>query len=80
MPYQPAANRYQAMVYRRCGRSGLQLPALSLGLWNSFGEGASIESVHGLICRAFDLGITISIWPTTTDRPRARRKTAWAGS
>ena len=58
MPYQPAANRYQAMVYRRCGRSGLQLPALSLGLWNSFGEGASIESVRGLIFRAFDLGIT----------------------
>ena len=58
MPYQPAANRYQAMVYRRCGRSGLQLPAISLGLWNSFGEGASIESVRGLIFRAFDLGIT----------------------
>ena len=58
MPYQPAASRYQAMVYRRCGRSGLQLPAISLGLWNSFGEGASIESVRGLICRAFDLGIT----------------------
>jgi L-glyceraldehyde 3-phosphate reductase len=46
------------MVYRRCGRSGLQLPAISLGLWNSFGEGASIESVRGLIFRAFDLGIT----------------------
>ena len=58
MPYQPAANRYQAMVYRRCGRSGLQLPAISLGLWNSFGEGASLESVRGLLFHAFDLGIT----------------------
>ncbi|RPI07788.1 MAG: L-glyceraldehyde 3-phosphate reductase [Zetaproteobacteria bacterium] len=58
MPYQPAANRYQAMVYRRCGRSGLLLPAISLGLWHSFGEGASIESVRGLIFRGFDLGIT----------------------
>jgi len=46
------------MVYRRCGRSGLQLPAISLGLWNSFGEGASLESVRGLLFRAFDLGIT----------------------
>lgn len=58
MPYQPAASRYQAMVYRRCGRSGLQLPAISLGLWHSFGEGASVESVRGLLFRAFDLGIT----------------------
>jgi L-glyceraldehyde 3-phosphate reductase len=46
------------MVFRRWGRSGLQLPAISLGLWNSFGEGASPESVRGLLFRAFDLGIT----------------------
>ena len=58
MPYQPAANRYQAMVYRRCGRSGLRLPAISLGLWHSFGEGASLESMRGLLFHAFDLGIT----------------------
>ena len=58
MPYQPAANRYQAMVYRRCGRSGLQLPSISLGLWHSFGEGASLQSMRGLLFRAFDLGIT----------------------
>jgi len=58
VPYHPAATRYQAMVYRRCGRSGLQLPALSLGLWHSFGEGASLESARELLFRAFDLGIT----------------------
>jgi L-glyceraldehyde 3-phosphate reductase len=58
MPYQPAADRYQAMRYRRCGRSGLQLPVISLGLWNSFGEGASPQSIRGLLFRAFDLGIT----------------------
>jgi L-glyceraldehyde 3-phosphate reductase len=58
VPYQPAANRYQAMVYRRCGRSGLRLPAISLGLWHGFGEGASLESMRGLLFQAFDLGIT----------------------
>ncbi|WP_127599757.1 L-glyceraldehyde 3-phosphate reductase [Nitratireductor alexandrii] len=58
MGWQPADNRYERMHYRRCGRSGLKLPAVSLGLWQNFGD----DTPHGVkraICRkAFDLGIT----------------------
>jgi L-glyceraldehyde 3-phosphate reductase len=58
MTYVPAENRYEAMPYRRCGRSGLQLPAISLGLWNNFGDDRSIESQRATLRRAFDLGVT----------------------
>src|SRR3954454_10921160 len=59
MPHTPAANRYDhAALYRRCGRSGLQLPALSLGLWHNFGDVDPPENRRALILRAFDLGIT----------------------
>lgn len=58
MTYTPAADRYEKMVYRRCGKSGLKLPAISLGLWHNFGH----DTPHDLkrsICRtAFDHGIT----------------------
>jgi len=58
MSWHPADTRYDAMIYNRCGRSGLKLPAISLGLWHNFGH----DKPHGLkrdICRrAFDLGIT----------------------
>jgi L-glyceraldehyde 3-phosphate reductase len=58
MPWTPADDRYNNMVYRRCGRSGLDLPALSLGLWHNFGEDTP-HTVKRAICRtAFDLGIT----------------------
>ena len=56
--YLPAADRYDGMTYRRCGRSGLQLPALSLGLWNNFGAAYSFENARALVRTAFDLGIT----------------------
>lgn len=56
--YLPAADRYDGMIYRRCGRSGLQLPALSLGLWNNFGAAYSFENARALVRTAFDLGIT----------------------
>ena len=58
MSYQPAENRYEAMAYQRCGRSGLQLPAIALGLWHNFGGVDPFEESHAMVLRAFDLGIT----------------------
>jgi L-glyceraldehyde 3-phosphate reductase len=56
--YLPAPDRYDSMPYRRCGRSGLLLPALSLGLWHNFGEATPLETQRAIVRRAFDLGIT----------------------
>jgi len=56
--YLPAPGRYDAMQYRRAGRSGLQLPAMSLGLWQNFGGDRPLEMQRAIIRRAFDLGIT----------------------
>jgi L-glyceraldehyde 3-phosphate reductase len=56
--YVPAADRYDVMKYRRCGRSGLQLPMLSLGLWQNFGGDRPLEVARGVIRRSFDLGVT----------------------
>jgi L-glyceraldehyde 3-phosphate reductase len=53
----PAANRYDAMPYRRCGRSGLLLPAISLGLWHNFGDDRPLENARAIVLRAFDVGI-----------------------
>jgi L-glyceraldehyde 3-phosphate reductase len=58
MTYVPAEDRYDHMPYRRCGRSGLQLPAISLGLWQNFGDDRPIETQRAILRRAFDLGIT----------------------
>lgn len=58
MTYVPAEDRYQQMVYRRCGRSGLKLPAVSLGLWHNFGHDFSHQSKRDICRKAFDLGIT----------------------
>ena len=58
MPYQPAPARYQAMTYRRCGRSGLKLPALSLGLWHNFGGVDKLENGRAILHRAFDRSVT----------------------
>jgi L-glyceraldehyde 3-phosphate reductase len=58
MPYVAAADRYDAMPYRRCGRSGIDLPAVSLGLWHNFGGDRPIENSRAILRRAFDLGIT----------------------
>jgi L-glyceraldehyde 3-phosphate reductase len=56
--YPPAEDRYERMPYRRCGRSGLLLPAISLGMWQNFGENRPIENSRAILRRAFDLGIT----------------------
>ncbi len=58
MTYLPSENRYDAMRYNRCGRSGLQLPAISLGLWHNFGGVDTLENSRAMLRRAFDLGIT----------------------
>ncbi len=58
MVYQASAKRYADMSYRRCGRSGLLLPALSLGLWHNFGATSPLELGRAMLHRAFDLGIT----------------------
>ena len=57
-PYQAGASRYETMVYRRCGRSGLKLSAISLGLWHNFGGVDTPENARQMFRRAFDLGIT----------------------
>lgn len=54
----PSPNRYDSMVYRRCGTSGLLLPAVSLGLWHNFGGVDTFENARAMVLRAFDLGIT----------------------
>ena len=56
--YVPAEERYDRMLYRRSGRSGLQLPAISLGLWWNFGSVDPFERSRAIVRRAFDLGIT----------------------
>ena len=56
--YRPASDRYDAMEYRRCGASGLKLPAISLGLWHNFGGDTPHETKRAMCQRAFDLGIT----------------------
>jgi L-glyceraldehyde 3-phosphate reductase len=58
MTYQPADGRYDAMPYRRVGRSGLRLPAVSLGLWQNFGGDRPLDTQREIIRRAFDLGVT----------------------
>ncbi|MDA5280457.1 L-glyceraldehyde 3-phosphate reductase [Streptomyces sp. NPDC054904] len=57
-PYRAEPSRYDSMEYRRTGRSGLKLPAVSLGLWHNFGDDASLENQRAILRRAFDLGVT----------------------
>ena len=58
MAYSPSPTRYDAIQYRQCGRSGLKLPAISLGLWHNFGSTSPYENAREMVFRAFDLGVT----------------------
>ena len=58
MTYIADAGRYESMPYRRCGRSGLELPAVSLGFWHNFGDDKPFQTQRDIVRRAFDLGIT----------------------
>lgn len=58
MTYMPSSERYSTMKYNRCGKSGLKLPAISLGLWHNFGDVDTYDNSRAMIRRAFDLGIT----------------------
>src|SRR5215216_5720807 len=58
MTYTPSPSRYKNMTYRRCGNSGLLLPALSLGLWHNFGEIDSLENARNILRLALDTGVT----------------------
>jgi L-glyceraldehyde 3-phosphate reductase len=56
--YEPSPNRYEKMIYRRSGRSGLRLPVISLGLWHNFGDDRPIDTQRAILRRAFDRGVT----------------------
>ena len=58
LSYSPDPSRYAHATFRRCGRSGLDLPALSLGLWHNFGDTKPFDEQRAILRRAFDLGIT----------------------
>ncbi|RAK31346.1 L-glyceraldehyde 3-phosphate reductase [Actinoplanes lutulentus] len=58
MTYTPDSARYDSMTYRRAGRSGLKLPAISLGLWHNFGDTRGLSTQREIVRRAFDLGVT----------------------
>src|SRR6266436_7138197 len=58
MTYVAAEDRYEKMPYRRCGRSGIELPAISLGLWQNFGDDRPLTTQRAIVRRAFDLGVT----------------------
>ncbi len=79
--YRPSDTRYDAMLYNRCGRSGLKLPAISLGLWHNFGGVDTLENAprDGAAARSTWASRT-STWPTTTARRPARPRRPSAGS
>ena len=81
MTYVPAPDRYDdKMPYRRCGRSGIQLPEISLGLWQNFGEESPLETQRAIIGARSTWVSRTSIWPTTTGRRMERPSRTSASS
>jgi L-glyceraldehyde 3-phosphate reductase len=77
MGFTAAEGRYEAMTYRRCGRSGLDLPAISLGLWHNFGDDVPFERQRAVLRRAFDLGITHFDLANNYGPPYGSAETNW---
>ena len=80
MTYVASPDRYEAMTYRRCGASGLKLPAVSLGLWNNFGHDRTLDGQRAIVRRAFDLGITHFDLANNYGPPPARPRRTSAAS
>jgi L-glyceraldehyde 3-phosphate reductase len=78
--YVPAPDRYDRMTYRRCGRSGLDLPLLSLGFWWNFGDDRPLETQRAVVRRPSTSASRTSTWPTTTARRTARPSSTSAAS
>ncbi len=74
LPYVPTADRYERMKYRYCGKSGIQLPEISLGLWHNFGHNADFTLGRRILRRALTWGFATLIWPTTTVLPLDRQR------
>ena len=66
------------MKYERCGRSGVMLPKVSLGFWHNFGGIDSYERAREITHYAFDHGVVLSTWPTTTAHLMGRQRKRWA--
>ena len=78
--YQAANDRYEKMAYVRCGKSGLKLPAISLGLWHNFGDTGVYENMKEILLTAFDMESYTSIWQIITDRLTEVRRRIWQDS
>ncbi len=79
MNYLPNESRYTSMRYNRSGRSGLKLPAISLGLWHNFGGVDTFSNSRNMLLRAFDLGIThFDLANNYGPSPRFSRRDLWA--
>lgn len=80
MTYIPAETRYNKMIYNRCGKTGLKLPAISLGLWHNFGDDTPHQTKQAILHTAFDLGITHFDIANNYGPPQGQPKPPLAGS